>query len=85
MEERGTWLRLDIEDGWQIIVPVTDTRPHATLSESEADALKKSGREVELAGIDCPCKPKIDLGNRQIIHNSFEDEERIQKAINNPT
>ena len=60
------WLRLDIGDGWQMVVPNNDTEPHTT------QALAK---EVELADIMCPCKPRVDMESRIIIHNSFDNRE----------
>jgi hypothetical protein len=62
------WLVLDGDDGWQIIVPETDIKPHGYVKEGET--------EVDLADFDCPCKPRID-GHKIIIHNSFEDMEKI--------
>lgn len=69
--ERSRWLRLDADDGWQIVVPEEDTKPHGFPEEGKA----------ELAGLECPCSPQIDLATKIIIHNSFEDMERVDKAV----
>ncbi len=29
----------------------------------------------------CPCKPKINFGDKIIVHNSFTDIQRIDKSI----
>lgn len=68
------WLTLQ-DEGWVVVIPDTDTQPHST------DRKKK---ERELAGIDCPCKPKIDVGAQMIVHNSFQDLERLENAMNKP-
>ena len=74
-EEKQKWLRLDGDDGWQIVIPEVDIKPHST----DTHPTKR-----ELAELNCPCKPKIDVLNKIIVHNSFEDAERIDKAMNNP-
>lgn len=70
--EKQRWLNLQ-ENGWQIVIPDFDTKPHA-------NKLIKKGK-MEVAGFDCPCKPKIAMQERIIIHNSFIDEERISKSM----
>lgn len=72
MIEKQKWLRLDHENGWQSVVPDIDIKPHGFPKEKET---------VEMEAENCPCKPKIDLGNRIIVHNSFEDMERIEKSL----
>lgn len=72
-EEKQKWLRIDVEDGWQVIIPDFDSKPHANIKIKEA--------EMELAWLDCPCKPKIDVGDQIIVHNSFIDMERINKSM----
>lgn len=76
-EDKQKWLILDADDGWQIVIPDTDIKPHSTT------AIK--GKENELAWLDCPCKPKIDVGDKIIVHNSFEDMERINKSMESLT
>lgn len=73
--EKQKWLRLDGDNGWQIIVPDTDIKPHG---------FPKGKNKVELAGKFCPCEPKIYEKDKIIIHNSFQDKERIEEAMNNP-
>lgn len=70
--EKQKWLVLDWEDGWQIVVPETDIRPHGFP--------KEGAKKVELADFDCPCKPRVDK-DRIIIHNSFQDMEKIDQAL----
>lgn len=80
MEKRQKWLRLDGDDEWQVVIPDFDSKPHA-------NKLIKKGK-MELAWLDCPCKPKIDIGNKIIVHNSFIDMAKIDESINkmkNPT
>lgn len=75
-EEKQKWLRLDGDDGWQIVIPDVDIKPHSTT------AIK--GEKNGLAWLDCSCKPKIDVGDKIIFHNSFEDMERVEKAMGSP-
>ena len=77
MEGKQKWLRLDLDDGWQAVVPDTDIKPHGIPTGKK----EAKGKEVELAGMDCPCKPKVDVGEKIIIHNSFEDMERITQSV----
>ncbi len=72
------WLRLDGDDGWQIVVPATDIKPHGNIKDVNEE-LKRM--KVELAGQDCPCKPKIDWESKMIVHNSFQDQERVDAAM----
>ena len=75
-EEKQKWLVLD-DDGWTIIIPDFDSKPHSSdLSES---------KNKELSWIDCPCNPKVDLLGQVIIHNSFIDKEKVDNAITNLT
>lgn len=65
-EETQKWVILDGGGGWQIIMPNADKKPHGHLN----------GRKpIELAWMDCPCKPKVDLQKKIITHNSFENQE----------
>ena len=75
MKEAQKWTRLDGDDGWQIVMPLSDSKPHATK--------KISKTEMELAWLDCPCKPKVALEDKIIIHNSFIDMEAIEKSLQN--
>lgn len=76
---------MDAEDGWQIVIPESDILPHADITPEQADKLKAVGNaELEVAGMTCPCKPKVDVGSRIIIHNSFEDQVRINDAMDVP-
>lgn len=73
MSKKQKWLRLDGDDDWQIILPDFDSKPHAIKKINDS--------EMELAWLDCPCQPKVDIGSRIIIHNSFIDKEKVDKAI----
>lgn len=66
----GNWLLLE-DDGWQIIMPDSDTQPHSKLVLIYPDGK----READLAGWDCPCKPKVEWKNKMIIHNAFDGRE----------
>lgn len=72
------WLLLEGDDGWQVVVPSTDTKAHGIITAKDEG---KKRIKVELAGQDCPCRPKVDWQSRMIVHNSFRDMERIDKAI----
>lgn len=67
------WLRLDADDGWQVVIPDFDSKPHANVKIEE-------GR-MELAWIDCPCKPKINIGDKMVVHNSFIDMAKIDESM----
>lgn len=81
MEEKQKWLRLDGDDGWQIVIPESDTRPHAILTEQEISRAKENKEEVDLAGFGCPCKPQVNWLDKIIVHNSFYDEDRIERSM----
>ena len=72
MKEKQKWLILDGDDGWQIVVPNIDDKPHG---------FPKGTNKTKLAGEFCPCAPKIDHQRKIIIHNSFIDIEAIEKSI----
>lgn len=76
-KEKQKWLRLDGDDGWQIVIPDTDIKPHSTEVPDKTN-------ELELAWFDCPCKPKIAWEEKIIVHNSFEDMNRVEEAISAP-
>lgn len=72
-KEKQKWLRLDGDEGWQIVIPDIDIKPHSlTASKTEQN---------DLAWENCPCKPKINFGDKIIVHNSFEDEKRIEESM----
>ena len=56
------------------VVPASDINPHG---------FPKNSTHADLADFDCPCKPKIDAGGKKpiVVHNSFEDQEKIDKSI----
>ncbi len=66
------WIVLE-DDGWRIVLPETDIKPHGFP--------QKDTYRAELAGQECPCKPKVYWENKMIVHNSFEDEEKIDKSL----
>ena len=61
------WLLLEGDDGWQIVVPERDSKPHATLILIDGE-----NKEADLAGWECPCKPKVEWKDKIIVHNSFQ-------------
>lgn len=71
------WLLLqDKDEPVSHIVPDFDSKPHG---------IPKGKNKILLADIDCPCKPKLSIdkyGKTLIIHNSFIDQERINKSLN---
>ena len=71
MKSKQKWLVLE-DDGWQIVIPDSDILPHG---------FPQGKKKTELAGHDCPCKPKINWNDRMIIHNSFQDSQRIKDSI----
>lgn len=75
MKEKTKWCRLQ-ENGWSIVIPETDSKPHGF-----PDA--RCGK-AKLSGHDCPCSPDIDWINRAILHHSFDDKETINKSLENP-
>ncbi len=74
-KHKQSWLRVDAGDGWQIVIPDPDIMPHTS------DPDWKGKPAVELAGLECPCRPKVDVPNKVITHNSFYDIERVDKAM----
>ena len=72
MKEKQKWLLLNAGGGWQIVMPDTDIKPHST----DTHPTRK-----ELSNVDCPCKPKINFLEKIIIHNSFEDTEKVDKSL----
>ncbi len=68
--DKQKWCVLELDDGWQAILPDYDIKPH-----SKVILIEPNGKqEGELAGFDCPCKPQIDFKHKLVIHNSFEEE-----------
>ena len=78
-DERSRWAV--IEDSLFVhVLPVSDTQPHGFVS--------KGAKETTIAGMNCPCKPRVEIGDKQrlynkaaIYHNSFEDEQRINDSM----
>lgn len=66
------WLRLDGDDGWQIIIPDWDEQAHSSSSR---------GKKRQLAYMQCPCRPKINALDKIIVHNSFLDTRKIDEAL----
>jgi hypothetical protein len=65
-----SWLNFEI-DGYVVVIPESDILPHGHREGEEID--------VEIAWMDCPCKPKLAVGDAEgpyakpmIVHNSFE-------------
>lgn len=75
--EMSKWLKID-DDGWQVVIPETDILPHGIPTP-------ESPLKVELGGAACPCKPKIDWQSRIIVHNSFEDQKKIDDSLKSLT
>ena len=69
------WLRLDLENDWQAVVPQNDIDPHSTVILNYPDGKK----EGDLAGWECSCKPSVDFKDKLIIHNSFDNREKDEK------
>ncbi len=76
------WVRLENPDEYyQHVVPESDIKPHGWPV--------KGSKEVVLADIDCPCKPRIEYKNSKgleyvkpiIVHNSFEQEKYLDELI----
>ena len=70
--ENQKWAVLDIGDGWQVIIPDVDTKPHAKIILID---LEKNEQTATVAGWDCPCRPHVDWTGKMIIHNSFLEQE----------
>jgi hypothetical protein len=68
------WLVLQ-DSGWKIVIPETDSKAH----ENSQDKKKK----IAIAGLTCPCKPKIYWVDKILVHNSFMDMEKINDSIVN--
>ena len=66
------WLRFDLDDDWQAIVPNNDIKPHTKVVLLGPDG---EFYEAELAQFDCPCKPSVDFKDKIITHNSFDRRE----------
>ena len=69
------WLRLEEDNGWQVVVPNNDVKPHSTLVLIFPDG----SRKADLAGWDCPCKPQVYFRDKLISHNSFDGREKDEK------
>lgn len=76
-DENQKWLVLR-EGDYIVVVPDFDSKPHGFPKEGEL--------KTELASMDCPCKPKSEIGNNgklMIVHNSFIDQENIARSLDN--
>lgn len=74
-KEEQLWSILE-EGNFVIIIPNFDSKPHGFP--------KKNKNKAYLAGIDCPCKPTMEILNDGRIlytHNSFIDIERVEKSL----
>jgi len=71
-QDKQKWLRLDANDGWQVVIPDFDSKPHSTDT-------KKTG--MDLAWLSCPCKPEVNILDKIIVHNSFIDQKRILDSM----
>lgn len=69
MDTKQKWLVIEADNGWQIVIPDIDTKPHAKITLIFPNG-EQSG---EVAGWDCPCKPHVDWANKMIVHNSFKE------------
>lgn len=74
------WLTFD-DDTCVIVMPDTDIRPHGIPK-------RRGQKNVELAYMNCPCKPKMSTGDSEgpydrpmIVHNSFEEMDAIEKSL----
>lgn len=72
-EDKQKWLTLDDEECVHV-VPDFDSKPHG---------FPKGKGKAVLSDMDCPCKPKIDFSGSKpiIVHNSFIDQEAIEKSM----
>lgn len=70
-QERSRWLVLE-EDGWRIVIPEFDVRPHSTATK---------GKKRELAYTECPCGPKVSWEDQSVIHNSFSDKMGLEISV----
>ncbi len=61
------WLLLEVEDGWQVVFPDEDIKPHANIIFDMGEE-----KEAIIADMNCPCCPMIDFTNKIIIHNAFD-------------
>lgn len=75
-QKKQKWLRLE-EQGWQIVIPNFDIEPHGF-----PDRSIKGKQKVELAFLNCPCKPDIDFLNKVIAHHSFIEIKAIDDSLN---
>jgi len=62
------WLLLELDGGWQMILPDDDIKPHSKLVMTYPDKTKKAFVD----DIECPCKPSVDFINKIITHNAFD-------------
>lgn len=77
-KEKQKWLRVGGDDGWQIVIPESDSKPHAV----DQEKAKNDEKKRDLAWMDCPCKPKLNYLDKVIVHNSFQDQAKINESMN---
>ena len=70
--KKQKWLLLKY-NGWHIVVPNFDIEPHGNI--------KKGKRNGDLAGMNCPCKPRVDWENQIIIHESFIHMKKVDGSM----
>jgi hypothetical protein len=72
--EKSKWVVLEDDDCVHVL-PETDIKPHGFPNTE--------GTKADLSDTDCPCKPNIDFSGTKpiVVHKSFEDTERVNKAI----
>lgn len=73
MNNKQRWLKIDGNDGWIIVVPDFDDKPHS---------LDTINNKNELAMENCPCKPDINFIDKILVHKSFIDNNRINESLN---
>lgn len=71
MSKEMNWIVLE-DEGWNIIIPRVDSKPHSTDPE---------GKTRTLAYANCPCDPVILWRSQKVIHNSFADKEKVDNAM----
>lgn len=76
-QRKQRWALMDDENGWQIIIPDIDIKPHATLIVIDP----KGNKNGDVAGWDCPCKPMVEWKDKIIVHNSFEEMVEYIKVL----
>jgi len=65
-EDQQKWLRLEAGDGWQIFIPDFGNESHSTDTKNT---------KMKWLWMNCPCKPKVNILDKIIVHNSFTDRD----------